>query len=320
MTRSNHQIKFKSSRKHHIKYLNSDRIRNFVVEFEIKFLIINIRNIFFVRVFFEYSIYFLSEAIVFSHQFDNLNIKSKNRSILYLKIVYLYISIWYWNHSFSSRTFRNHIYWFSSIHLTLQYLWWSQYQLFKNFRFNLHSFDRTRIIYLFREFFRILSILLANRSSSFIHSINSISRLKIFKFFHNISSNNQHWSYSSYSRVNSRTYLLTFINRSLSLVTEIVTIIEFENRLALQQNLQNRSSSISIRAIRFVRKFSRITSIDSANQSRLFKICDEIDNISNSNLKSIFQNFHIFVQYFDKNSVLKSFVFFENIAKSYLFH
>ena len=164
--------------------------------------------------------------------------------------------------------------------------------------------------------------MLTNRSSFFTHSINSISRLKVFKSFHNIFSNNQHWSHFSYSRVNSRTYLLMLINRSFFLVVKIVTIIEFENQSAFQQNLQNRSSFISIRAIRFARESSRITSIDSANQSQLFKICDEINNIRNSNLNSILQ-FNIEIirllrKHYEiiSDSLTKNLVFFVSMLNS----
>ena len=52
----------------------------------------------------------------------------------------------------------------------------------------------------------------------------------------------------------------------------------------------------------------------------IFNICDEINNTSNSNLKSILQIHHIFVQYFDKNSILRSSLCFENITKSHRFH
>ena len=58
----------------------------------------------------------------------------------------------------------------------------------KNLRSNHHFLERTEIIYLFREFFRILIKLLATWSFFSIHSINSIFRSKIFKFL----SNNQH--------------------------------------------------------------------------------------------------------------------------------
>ena len=49
MIRLNHQIRFKSSIKHYIKYQNKNRIRNFVIRSEIRFSIINIRNILLVR-------------------------------------------------------------------------------------------------------------------------------------------------------------------------------------------------------------------------------------------------------------------------------
>ena len=179
---------------------------------------------------------------------------------------------------FVRNSIRKHIYWFSSIHFTFQYFRWNQYyQFFKKFRSNFHSLDRIRIIYLFRELFRILIRFLANRSFSQNSMIISISNQKVIQHFNRI-----------------------FKSIFLSLFNIV--------------------SHISIRTIRFARKFSRITFVDSTNQSDFFNIDDEINNTSNSNFKSILQISHIFVQYFDKNSVLKSLVFFENIARSYLFH
>ena len=70
---------------------------------KIKSLIINTRNILLVRKSFENFTYILNITIVFSHQFDSLNIESENHSLLYLKIIYLYISIWYCTHFSCSR-------------------------------------------------------------------------------------------------------------------------------------------------------------------------------------------------------------------------
>ena len=76
----NHQInKFSYVKKTlYQKYLNSDRIRNFVVESKIKFLIINIRNIFFTRKSFENSIYFFNKTIFLFLLLDNFNIQLEN--------------------------------------------------------------------------------------------------------------------------------------------------------------------------------------------------------------------------------------------------
>ena len=168
MIRLNHQSRSKSSRKHHINIWAVIESETSSLKSEIRSSIINTRNIILARVFFEYSIYFLSEAIVLSHQLDSLSIRSENRSILYF---------------------------------------WSSYQ------WNLFSLHR-------------------------------------------------HWNHSICSRLDSKTYLLIIANRSLSLATVIASLFESENQSISQ---------------------------------------------------------HISVQYFDKNSVLRSFIFFENIAKSYLF-
>ena len=88
----------------------------------------------------------------------------------------------------------------------------------------------------------------------------------------------------------------------------------------LNNSSSNLSSIFDIEAILLIRKSFDILSIYLTNQLDFFDIDDEFDNISNSDLKSILQISHTFDQYFDKNSILKSFVFFENIAKSYLFY
>ena len=52
----------------------------------------------------------------------------------------------------------------------------------RNLRSNLYFFEWIEIIYFLRESFKILIKLLANWSFSFIHSINSISRLEVLNF------------------------------------------------------------------------------------------------------------------------------------------
>ena len=121
--------------------------------------------------------------------------------------------------------------------------------------------------------------------------INSISRVKIFEFFHNTFSNNQHWNHFSYSKIDHITYLLIIANRHFSFVTKIVSIIESENQSIFRQNFQYWQFHICIWVIFDSWKFLRITFVCFANQFRLFNIDDEIDNISNSNFKFVFQNF-----------------------------
>ena len=153
----------------------------------------------------------------------------------------------------------------------------------------------------------------------YIHSINSIFRLEIFEFFHNIFSNNQHWNHFFYLKIDYKTYLLIITNRHFFLVTKIITIIEFENQSIFRQNFQYQQFLISIWVIFDFWKFSKITFVYSTNQFDFFNINNEIDNNSNFDFKLIFSIFHIFVQYFEKKSILKLFVFFEIIAKLYLF-
>ena len=88
----NHQIKSKSSRKLHIIYLSSDRIRNFVVESKIRFLIINTRNILFTRESFENSIYFLSKSIVLFYSLDELDISLEVRFWIIISVKSLLIT------------------------------------------------------------------------------------------------------------------------------------------------------------------------------------------------------------------------------------
>ena len=165
-------------------------------------------------------------------------------------------------------------------------------------RSNSNHLSASRI---FQNFYQIFSELIVLFYS--LDQLNISSRN-----FRNISSNNQHWNHFFYSKVDHRTYLLIIANRHLSFATKIASIIEFENQSIFRQNFQYWQFYINIWIILDFWKFSKITSVDLANQFRFFNICDEIDNIS-----------HIFDQYFDKNSVLKSYNFFENITKSYLF-
>ena len=56
----------------------------------------------------------------------------------------------------------------------------------RNFRKNFHFFNQIRIIYIFREFFKIVFILLAIRSIRFNSEIISISISKIVQIFINV--------------------------------------------------------------------------------------------------------------------------------------
>ena len=94
-----------------------------------------------------------------------------------------------------------------------------------------------------------------------------------------------------YSKIDHITYLLIIANRHFFFVTKIVSIIESENQSIFRQNFQYWQSHISIWIIFDSWKFSKITFVCFANQFRLFNIDDEIDNISNSNFKFVFQNF-----------------------------
>ena len=107
-------------------------------------------------------------------------------------------------------------------------------------------FDRIRIIYLLREFFRIFIKFLANWSFFFTHSINSISRLEIFEFFHNIFSNNQHWNHFFYLKVDHKTYLLIIANRHFFFVTKINSIFFYQNRQKFSSEILHQHSILNL--------------------------------------------------------------------------
>ena len=135
----------------------------------------------------------------------------------------------------------------------------------QKFSIDFHFFDRIRIIYLFREFFKIVIKFLANWSFFSIHSINSIFRLEIFEFFHNISSDNQYWSHFFYLKVDHRTYLLIIINRHFFFATRIITIIESENQSIFEQNFQYWQSHINNWVIFDFWEFSTFTFVCLSN-------------------------------------------------------
>ena len=70
--------------------------------------------------------------------------------------------------------------------------------------------------------------------------------------------------------------------------------------------LFNIVSHISIRTIRFARESSRITSVDSANQSDFFSIDDEVDNISNQK-SSLFIKNQIFDHHIESSLLRQEF-------------
>ena len=264
MIRLNHQIKFKSSRKHYIKIFEQWSNKIFVVESKIRFLIINIRNIFFVR-----------------------------------------------------KLARKHIYWFSSIYIIFEYFEWiqyHQYQDFRNFRSNFYFFDRFSIIYLFRKFFKILFISLTNRSFFSIHSINSIFCLEIFKVFHNIFSNNQHWNHFFYSKIDHKTYLLIITNRHFSFVTKIISIIESKNQSIFRQNFRYWQFHINIWIIVCFWKFSKITFVCLTNSFDFFNFDDDF----NIQISKHFQ-FEIFLFWFKKWNILRNRKLFSTFLTMFVF-
>ena len=110
----------------------------------------------------------------------------------------------------------------------------------RNLLRNLLFLDRTRIIYLLREFFRIVLTLLATRSFFSIYSIALILQSKlqsesctkvivissqevlISRF--NTSSTHQHQSYSLCSKVNSKVYLSISTYQSFFFVSTIISV------------------------------------------------------------------------------------------------
>ena len=108
-------------------------------------------------------------------------------------------------------------------------------------------------------------------------------------------------------------------NRYFFFVTKIISIIEFEIQSIFRQNFQYWQFRINISIIfdfwkvfkNYICLFNELTWI--------FVICDKINNISNSNFKSVFQISHIFVQYFDKKLILKLFVFSKSLRNHVCF-
>ena len=156
-----------------------------------------------------------------------------------------------------------------------------------------------------------------NKSIVFFYSLD---QLDISSRNFQISSNNQYRNYSSCSKIDRNTYLLIITNRFFSFVIKIVSIIESEIQSIFRQNFQYWQSHINTWIILDFWKFLKITSDCLLNWFESSSSVMKLITFWNSNLESIFQILHIFVQYFDKKSILKLFVFFEIIAKSYLFH
>ena len=118
---------------------------------------------------------------------------------------------------------------------------------------------------MFRKIFKIIFVFLTNRSFFFIHSINSIFRLKVFKFIHNIFSDNQHWRHFFHSKIDYNTYLFVITNWHIFFVIRIVSIIEFENQSIFRQNFQYWQSRINIWIIVDFWKTSKIIFVNLTN-------------------------------------------------------
>ena len=100
----------------------------------------------------------------------------------------------------------------------------------------------------------------------------------------------------------------------------IVSIFESENQSIFRQNFQYWQFHISTWFIFDFWKFLKYTFVCLANQFDFFRIDNEIVIFRIQISNQFFKFFHIFVQYFSKNSVLKLFFFFETIRKSHQFH
>ena len=163
----------------------------------------------------------------------------------------------------------------------------------RNLRRNFHLVDRIRIIYLFREFFRIVSTLLITRSFSSIYSIAFIfqsesctkviviSSQKVLTSRFNISSTHQHRSYFLCSRVNSKVYLSTFTYQSFFSVSTIVSVSI--SKIAQSSIRIQYSLCLNTEIIYLFRKHCEIISISHQQELRLFFLRDEL-NINSSKL------------------------------------
>ena len=92
MIRINYQSNLNHQKNIILKYSNNDRIRNFVVESRIKFLIINIRNILLARNFFENFIYFFNKSNAFFYTFDEFDILLEIKFSIIILMKFLLIS------------------------------------------------------------------------------------------------------------------------------------------------------------------------------------------------------------------------------------
>ena len=163
MIRLSHQIKFKSSRKHYIKYLSSDRIKNFVVESKIRFLIINIRNIIFVRESIRKHIYWFSSIHFILQYFRWIQyqlFKVSHRRLRHQKSSHyirnlvitseifdrIFISRSNSNHLFASKIFQNSIY-FDSKSIVLFYSFDEINRIKKSFNISTKSSNRFYYFY-----------------------------------------------------------------------------------------------------------------------------------------------------------------------------
>ena len=166
----------------------------------------------------------------------------------------------------------------------------------------------------FSKIFQSFIYFLSKTIVFFINSIILISSQKIVQYFIWKSINIWYFNHFSCLKSNSKIWLLIIIKQFFFSTFAMNSISIF------QQNFQYWQFHIRIWIIFYFWKVFKNHICLFSELIWIFVICDEVDNISNSNFRSIFQIFHIFVQYFDKKSILKLFVFFEIIAKSYLFY
>ena len=117
-----------------------------------------------------------------------------------------------------------------------------------------------------------------------------ISTLKSFNLFETVFEN----------------YLSIFANWFFFFVSMIISIIESKSHSTFQQNFQYRQFHIIIWIIFDFWKFSEITFVDSANQSRFFNINDEINNISDFRFFIFSFNILIRNQYWNYSSFSRS--------------
>ena len=239
--------------------------------------------------------YFTSNSIILSHLLDcfNTSIKKLYESDCDIKSKSSHISIQHFVNTSTSKLFSLLESQFESLSVNL-YI--SIFFFCFNDIFNIESKNQSirESHFLFENQLRILYIRLTNQCHFFVHSMNSISRQKINNtssqevFEHTINDSSKIWYRNHLSLMRNLR-----IHSHLSSQTSFLFYFDDE----LNNSSSNLSSIFDIEIIFLTRKSFDILFIHLSNQFDFFNINDEVDNISNSDLKSVLQISSTRIQY-----------------------